>query len=259
VHDGGTPGRGVLPTRAEPCGVLPSAGSSGDQVAVQGALLGHRLLRRQQRVVRLCHGRQRRPPPPLGGGCRGQRRVDILACGPVTDAGQHGVQLGELVLLPGERRHLLGLAGGDRLGPPLETDERLAGRLAGGRRGPRGLLGLPVAPFGDGDRLAPRRLRRPVRLERPIRGGSSATSLAQGGACGLFAATVRRQEQRTRPGAERVVLLLVLRLQREATDLRLELADQVADPRQVVERSGEAAGGLVAAHLEPLDAGRLFE
>src|SRR4029079_7413104 len=59
--------------------------------------------------------------------------------------------------------------------------------------------------------------------------------------------------------AEGVVLLLVLRLECQSTHLGLELADQVANPGQVVARTCKAAERLVLAHLQVLDPGRLLE
>ena len=55
------------------------------------------------------------------------------------------------------------------------------------------------------------------------------------------------------------MLLLVLRLEREAADLRLQLADEVGHAGQVVARARQAAERLVLPDLEVLDAGGLLE
>jgi len=54
-------------------------------------------------------------------------------------------------------------------------------------------------------------------------------------------------------------VLLVLCLERQPPDLRLELADEVADPGQVVARPREPSERLVLADLQILDPGRLLE
>ena len=55
------------------------------------------------------------------------------------------------------------------------------------------------------------------------------------------------------------MLRLVLRLEREASDLRLQLAHDVGHPREVVEGLHEPSRRLVALHLEALDPGGLLE
>ena len=55
------------------------------------------------------------------------------------------------------------------------------------------------------------------------------------------------------------MLLLVLCLQRQPAHLRLELGDDIAHARQVVERAREPGRRLVAPDLEALHPGRLLE
>ncbi len=67
------------------------------------------------------------------------------------------------------------------------------------------------------------------------------------------------RDQSTRPRAKAVVLLLVLGLEGEPSNLRLQLPHQVADTGQVVKRFRQARGALVPFHLERLHPGRLVE
>ena len=75
----------------------------------------------------------------------------------------------------------------------------------------------------------------------PPRRRRSAPSVAQGLALGRLAPAVRLQHERASPCDQRVVLLGMLRLQCETSDLRLELGDQVGDTGQVVARPASRA------------------
>ena len=123
----------------------------------------------------------------------------------------------------------------------------------------RGLLRLPVARLGSSQVFARRLLRGAEGLERGLGRGLRTTGIAELRARDLLPPAVRRDDERTRAGAERVVLLLMLGLERQASDLRLELAHDVGHAGQVVERPGQPAGRLVALDLEALDAGGLLE
>src|SRR5690606_32297283 len=115
-----------------------------------------------------------------------------------------------------------------------------------------GLLGLPVAGLGRRELLARRLLRRAERLEGRLGGGLGASRIAERRSGHLLAPPVRGLDEPPCPRPKRVVLLLVLGLERQAADLRLELADDVGHAREVVERLRQPPRRLVALHLEPL-------
>ena len=249
------------PARAESAGarLLVRTGPRRDAVALSGTQLGHGLLRGEQGVVGGRELGDGRLPGALGVGCRGQRRVDGLAGGAVGEGREQRRDLLELLLFARQLLGELGLASRDPLEPTLAPDELLARRLSRGRGEARRLLRLPVARLRRRDRRAAGVLGRAVLVQGGIGRGRATASVAERRSRGLLPAPVRRHDQRARPGTEGVVLLLMLGLHRQASDLRLELAHQVADARQVVARSDEAHRRLVAPHLEPLDAGRLLE
>ncbi|HWH06128.1 MAG TPA: hypothetical protein VNT23_06800 [Gaiellaceae bacterium] len=148
---------------------------------------------------------------------------------------------------------------GQRLQARFGADDGLAGGLAlcGGRPSP--LLRLPVPLLRRGDGLPAGLLGLAEGGECRLGGGGLASCLTEFRPGGALAAPVRHDDQGAGARPERVVLLLMLRLEREPADLRLELRDEVGDARQVVERPGEADRRLVALDLEALDAGRLLE
>ena len=88
----------------------------------------------------------------------------------------------------------------------------------------------------------------------------AARRLASPSACrSADSPAVRLQHQRPGAGDQRVVLLGMLRLQRQPADLGLELGDQIGDAGQVVARPRQPGQSLVLADSAVLDAGRLFE
>ena len=223
------------------------------------AELGDRLLGGQQLVVRRGKLGDRGAPCLLGGCSGGDGRLDFLAGGPVGHRGEGRSCRLELLLLTLKGRGELGFAGGDRIDPSLDADQLLARFLPHGGSRASHLLGLPVARFGGAHGGASGLLLIAIGRERRLRGSRSSPRFAEGSAGGLLATPMRCDHQRTSPGAERVVLLLVLRLHRQPSHLRFELAQQVADAGEVIERASQPAGCLVALHLEALDAGGLLE
>ena len=120
-------------------------------------------------------------------------------------------------------------------------------------------LGFPIARFGSGNRLASRSQLCAERLGRRQRGGLSAASVTEGLPQATFAPAVSFLNQRPGATAKRVVLLLMLRLQREATNLRAELTEKIVDASQVLLGAGQAPKRFVLADLEILYPGRLLE
>ena len=177
----------------------------------------HRLLGSEQRVIRrgeLGHG-----CPPRLLGCRsiGHRGID-LARRILVGAGEHVLCLGQLGRLPLERGDQLGEARASRLEPALDANHGLSRRLADARRLTCCLVGVPVALLCRGNRLSPGRLCLAEPCEAGLCRGRRSSRVAQRGSRRDFPALMRSDDEPARPGAERVVLLLVLGLQARAAE-----------------------------------------
>ena len=122
----------------------------------------------------------------------------------------------------------------ERLAAALEADHRLARHLARPRRFPCGPLSLPVARLGLGHGRPFGGEARAQRLGGSLRGRLPSPGIAEHLPQAALTPPMPLLHERAGPTAEQVMLLLVLGLQREASDLRPELPEQVADARQVL-------------------------
>ena len=229
-----------------------------DAVALARAQIRDSLLGGQQPFIGGSELRHGRAPGILRGGragqCGGHVGHRLVVRGPERALGIR--QLRRLAL---QRRRQLLHPCVECLEAALGPDHGFPGRLARPSRAAGRLLRRPVPLFRLTDPLPSRFLRvaqcRQLRLGR----GGGPARLTQGSPRRLLPPLVRCDDQSSGPCPERVVLLLVLRLQGEPAHLWLELGDEVGHTRQVVARLSEAGRRLVPAHLEALDARGLLE